>query len=121
MSYLGKKVTDKWHDFRNENKEQLNEALDVKFESLKDPSDYDRDWGKLFTKLASYYTIDYGVSESHMYDWNSRANYQAAIKEYHNHMSKIAKKLNASVKDLGDVHKVWDKILTKHRKNDRKV
>ena len=114
-----KKMMDTWHYFRNEDKEQLNEALDVKFDALSDPSDYDRDWGALFTKLASYYTIDYGVSESQMYDWNDQRNYDSAIKEYHNHMSKIAKKLNASVNELGNVYKVWNKIHEKHRKKDR--
>ena len=53
-----------------------------------------------------------------MYDWNSRANYQAATKEYHTHMGKVAKKLNTAVKELDDLYKLWDKILEKHRKND---
>ena len=119
MSYPTKKMMDKWHDFRNEDKEQLNEALDVKFAALKDPSDYPRDWGALFEKLASYYTIDYGVSESQMYDWNDQRNYNSAIKEYHDHMSKIAKKLNASVKELDGVYNVWWKIYEKYRKKDR--
>ena len=114
-----KKMMDKWHDFRNEDKEQLNETLDVKFTALKDPTYYDRDWGDLFQKLSSAYLVDYGYSESHMYDWKDQRNFDSAVKEYNNHMSKIAKKLNASVKDLGDLHKVWWKIYEKHRKKDR--
>ena len=90
-----KKVMDKWHDFRNEDKEQLNETLDVKFTALKDPTYYDRDWGDLFQKLSSAYLVDYGYSESHMYDWKDQRNFDSAVKEYNNHMSKIAKKLNA--------------------------
>ena len=77
-----------------------------------------RDWGKIFDQLSSSRTIDYGPRESEMYGWNSRANYQAATKEYHAHMNKIAKKLNSVVKELGDSWKVWGKIITKHRKND---
>ena len=53
-----------------------------------------------------------------MYDWNSRANYQAATKEYHTHMSKVAKKLNTATKELDGLYKVWNKIIDKHRKND---
>ena len=108
----------KLKDILNENKEQLNETLDVKFTALKDPSDYPRDWGDLFQKLSSTYLVDYGVSESQMYDWNDQRNYNSAIKEYHNHMSKIAKKLNASVKELDGVSKMWWKILEKYRKKD---
>ena len=109
----------KYKDILNENKEQLNETLDVKFTALKDPSDYPRDWGDLFQKLSSTYLVDYGVSESQMYDWNDQRNYNSAIKEYHNHMSKIAKKLNASVKELDGVYNVWGKIYEKYRKKDR--
>ena len=109
----------KLKDILNENKEQLNETLDVKFTALKDPSDYPRDWGDLFQKLSSTYLVDYGVSESQMYDWNDQRNYDSAIKEYHNHMSKIAKKLNASVKELDGVYNVWWKIYEKYRKKDR--
>ena len=50
-----------------------------------------------------------------MYDWNSRANYQAATKEYHAHMSKMAKKLNSVVGELEGSYKVWNKILKKHK------
>ena len=109
----------KLKDILNENKEQLNETLDVKFTALKYPSDYPRDWGDLFQKLSSTYLVDYGVSESQMYDWNDQRNYNSAIKEYHNHMSKIAKKLNASVKELDGVYNVWWKIYEKYRKKDR--
>ena len=109
----------KLKDILNENKEQLNETLDVKFTALKDPSDYPRDWGDLFQKLSSTYLVDYGVSESQMYDWNDQRNYNSAIKEYHNHMSKIAKKLNASVKEMDGVYNVLWKIYEKYRKKDR--
>ena len=90
--------------------------------TLKDVSYYGRDWGQIFKDLgAGYPRIDYGPRESDMYDWNSRANYQAATKEYHAHMAKVAKKLNIAVKELDGLYGVWDKIIKKHRKNDRKV
>jgi hypothetical protein len=53
-----------------------------------------------------------------MYDWNSRANYQATTKEYHAHRTKMAKKLNKVVGELEGSWKVWNKILKKHRNND---
>jgi hypothetical protein len=55
-----------------------------------------------------------------MYDWNSRANYQATTKEFHAHMDKMGKKLNSALKGMEDTWKVWDKILKKHRKNDER-
>ena len=36
-------------------------------------------------------------------------------------MSKVAKKLNTATKELDGLYKVWNKILEKHRKNDRKM
>ena len=105
-----------------ENKEQINEESLPKFQALKDVSYYGRDWGQIFKDLgAGYPRIDYGPRESDMYDWNSRANYQAATKEYHAHMTKVAKKLNTATKELDGLYGVWDKIIDKHRKNDRKV
>ena len=113
----------KLKDILNEDKEQLKEGRttdSVKFVIPSDVSYYDRDWGKQFEQLArSPIVVDYGVSESHMYEWNDQRNYDIAIKEYNNHMKKIAKKLNASVKELGDVYNVWWKIYEKHRKKDR--
>ena len=113
----------KLKDILNEDKEQLKEGRttdSVKFVIPSDVSYYDRDWGKQFEQLArSPIVVDYGVSESQMYDWNDQRNYNSAIKEYHNHMSKIAKKLNASVKELDGVYNVWWKIYEKYRKKDR--
>ena len=110
----------KLKELLKEEKEQINEGSLPKFQALKDVSYYDRDWGKQFEQLArSPIVVDYGVSESHMYEWNDQRNYDSAIKEYNNHMKKIAKKLNASVKELGDVYNVWWKIYQKHRKKDR--
>ena len=114
-----KELVEKDHRF---NKEQINEGSLPKFQALKDVSYYGRDWGQIFKDLgAGYPRIDYGPRESDMYDWNSRANYQAATKEYHAHMTKVAKKLNTATKELDGLYGVWDKIIDKHRKNDRKV
>ena len=100
----------------------INEGNLPKFEVPGDVSYFDRDWGKIFKGLGTGYPrIDYGPRESDMYDWNSRANYQAATTEYRKHMDKVAKKLNTAVKELDGLYGVWDKILKKHRKNDRKV
>ena len=112
----------KLKELLKEAKEQINEGSLPTFQSLKDVSNYDRNWGQIFKDLGTGYPrIDYGPRESDMYDWNSRANYQAATKEYHAHMTKVAKKLNTAIKELDGLYKVWDKITTKHRKNDRKV
>jgi len=98
---------------QNKPKEQITEESLPKFQSLKDVSYYGRDWGKVFKELGSGYPrLDYGPRESDMYDWNSRANYQAATKEYHTHMSKVAKKLNTATKELDGLY------IDKHRKND---
>ena len=114
-----KELVEKDHRF---NKEQINEGNLPKFQALKDVSYYGRDWGQIFKDLgAGYPRIDYGPRESDMYDWNSRANYQAATKEFHTHMAKVAKKLNTATKELDGLYGVWDKIIDKHRKNDRKV
>ena len=108
----------KLKELLKEEKEQVNEASLPKLKVPSDVSYYNRDWEPVFKEWGN---IDFGPRESEMYDWNSRANYQAATKEYHAHMTKVAKKLNTAVKELDGLYKVWDKILTKHRKNDRKV
>ena len=104
---------------QNKPKEIINEGSLPKFEALKDVSDYDRDWGQTFKDIGrGYPKLDYGPRENDMYDWNSRANYQATTKEFHEHMKKMAKKLNSVVGELEGSWKVWNKILKKHRKND---
>jgi len=101
------------------NKKPINESV-PKFVVPDDVSYYDRDWGEAFKQLGKGYpNIDYGPRESDMYDWNSRANYQAATKEYSAHMKKVAAKLNAAISPIDSVWKVWHKILKKHRKNDK--
>ena len=99
-------------------KQSIKESNLPKFIVPGDVSYYDKHWGDTFKELASPRAIDYGPRESDMYDWNSRANYQAATKEYHTHMTKIAKKLNSIVGELEGSYKVWNKILKKHRNND---
>ena len=109
----------KLKELLKESKEQINEGSLPQFQALKDVSYYGRDWGQIFKDLGTGYPrIDYGPRESDMYDWNSRANYQAATKEFHTHMTKMAKKLNSVVGELEGSYKVWHKILKKHRKND---
>ena len=115
----------KWRNFRldelypqDKPKEPIKESKLPKFIVPGDVSYYDKHWGDTFKELASPRAIDYGPRESDMYDWNSRANYQAATKEYHTHMSKVAKKLNTATKELDGLYKVWNKIIDKHRKND---
>ena len=104
---------------QNKPKETIKESKLPKFQALKDVSYYDRDWGQTFKDIGrGYPRLDYGPRENDMYDWNSRANYQAATKEYHTHMSKVAKKLNTAVKELDGLYKVWNKVIDKHRKND---
>jgi hypothetical protein len=103
-----------------ESKEPIKEAYSSKiptFGALKDVSEYGYKWGKLFGEMEN---IDFGPRESDMYDWNSRANYQATTKEFHAHMDKMGKKLNSALKGMEDTWKVWDKILKKHRKNDER-
>ena len=106
---------------QNKPKETIKESKLPKFIVPGDVSYYDKHWSDTFDELGSYRAIDYGPRESDMYDWNSRANYQAATKEYHAHMTKVAKKLNTATKELDGLYGVWDKIIDKHRKNDRKV
>ena len=123
--YLKREFGDKLPTFsgvmkqHQESKEIINEESLPKFRALKDVSYYDRDWGQTFKDIGrGYPRLDYGPRENDMYDWNSRSNYQAATKEYHTHMSKVAKKLNTAVKELDGLYKVWNKIIDKHRKND---
>ena len=111
----------KLKDLLKEEKEQLNERIKTPFMvHPTDPDQTERHWVKVFKELAKGHgaVMHYGPRESDMYDWNSRANYQAATKEYHAHMTKVAKKLNTATKELDGLYGVWDKILKKHRKND---
>ena len=103
---------------QNKPKEPIEESKLPKFIVPGDVSYYDKHWADTFDELGSYRAIDYGPRESDMYDWNSRANYQAATKEYHAHMTKMAKKLNKVVEELEGSWKVWNKVIDKHRKND---
>ena len=103
-----------------DDKEPIKESKLPKFIVPGDVSYYDKHWGDTFDELGNHRAIDYGPRESDMYDWNGPANYQAATKEYHTHMTKIAKKLNSVVGELEGSWKVWDKILKKHRNNDRR-
>ena len=103
-----------------ESKEPIKESNLPKFIVPGDVSYYDKHWGDTFDELGNHRAIDYGPRESDMYDWNSRANYQATTKEFHAHMDKMGKKLNSALKGMEDTWKVWDKILKKHRKNDER-
>jgi len=107
----------KLKELLKEEKEQVNEASLPKLKVPSDVSYYNRDWEPVFKEWGN---IDFGPRESEMYDWNSRANYQAATKEYHAHMAKVATKLNAGIKGLEGAGDKWRKIIEKHRKNDRK-
>ena len=101
---------------QNKPKETIKEASMPGFGTPTDVSYYYNTWGEIFAQLSRF--NDYGPRESDMYDWNSRANYQATTKEYHAHMKKVAKKFNSAVGELENAHKAWNKILKKHRKND---
>ena len=101
---------------QNKPKEPIKEASIPGFGTTTDVSYYYNTWGEIFAQLSRF--NDYGPRESDMYDWNGPANYQAATKEFHTHMTKIAKKLNSVVGELEGSWKVWNKILKKHRKND---
>ena len=102
---------------QTEEKESITEALTSKLQVPKDVSYYSRDWEKVF---KSWGDVDYGPTESDMYDWNSRANYQAATTEYNKHMTKVANKLNTAARGLDDASQKWRHILAKHRRNDRR-
>ena len=105
---------------QNKPKETIKESKLPKFIVPGDVSYYDKHWGDTFDELGNHRAIDYGPRESDMHDWNSRANYQATTKEYHAHMTKMAKKLNSVVGELEGSYKAWNKILKKHRNNDRR-
>ena len=111
----------KLKDLLNEEKEQLNESLNTKFEVHSDPDKTERAFVDAFKELAKGHgnVIDYGPRESAMYDWNNRSHYDAAIKEYNVYMNKIANQLNSAVKDMNNIYKVWGKISDKHRKQDK--
>jgi hypothetical protein len=102
---------------QTEEKESINETLTGKLQVPKDVSYYDRDWSKVFDTWAN---ARYGPSESDMYDWKSRANYQAATTEYNKHMTKVANKLNVAARGLDEASQKWRHILAKHRRNDRR-
>ena len=103
---------------QNKPKEPIKEASIPGFGTTTDVSYYYNTWGEIFSQLSRF--NDYGPRESDMYDWNGPANYQAATKEFHTHMKKVAKKLNSAVGELEGSYKAWNKILKKHRNNDRR-
>ena len=103
---------------QNKPKEIVKEA---KLPQLKVPSDvsyYNRDWGNVFKKWADTYH-PYGPRESDMYDWNDRSNYDKVVKEFNAEMGHVAAVINKAIKPLEKSWKVWNKILEKHRHNDR--
>ena len=103
---------------QNKPKEPIKEASMPGFGTPTDVSYYYNTWGEIFAQLSRF--NDYGPRESDMYDWNGPANYQAATKEFDTHMKKVAKKLNSAVGELEGSYKAWNKILKKHRNNDRR-
>ena len=108
--------------YESVNEGKLNESLNTKFEvHPTDPDQTERSFVAVFKELAKGHgpVIDYGPRETAMYDWNNQSNYDAAIKEYNKHMNKIAKQLNATVKDMNNTWKVWGKISDKYRKKDQ--
>ena len=103
---------------REEIKRSLNEAKLPQLQTPSDVSYYDRDWGEVFKAWANRRNVDYGPRESQMYDWKDRSHYDDAVKEYHSHMEKVAKKFNEASKGLEEVYKVWNKIIDKYRRKD---
>ena len=103
---------------KEEIKRSLNEAKLPQLQTPSDVSYYDRDWGEVFKAWANRHNVDYGPRESQMYDWKDRSHYDDAVKEYHSHMEKVAKKFNEASKGLEDVYKVWNKIIDKYRRKD---
>ena len=111
----------KLKDLLKEEKEQLNERIKTPFMvHPTDPDQTERHWVKVFKELAKGHgaVTHYGPRESDMYDWNDRSNYRDAIQEYNKYMTGISIKLNAAVKDMNNIWKVWDKISNKYRKKD---
>ena len=101
---------------QTEEKESITEALTTKLQTPSDVSYYNRDWEKVF---KSWGDVNYGPSESDMYDWNVRQNYTAVVKEFNAHMTKVAKKLNVAVRGLDDASQKWRHLMGKHRRKDR--
>ena len=103
---------------QNKPKETIKEASMPGFGTPTDVSYYYNTWGEIFAQLSRF--NDYGPRENDMYDWDDRRHYDDVVKEYHAHMKKIAKKLNSAVGELEGSYKAWNKILKKHRNNDRR-
>ena len=103
-----------------EQKQPVNEELKRGFMVHSDPDATEKDWKSQFKLLAQGHPqpISYGPRESDIYDWNDRSNYRDAIIEYNKYMTGISIKLNAAVKDMNNIWKVWDKISNKYRKKD---
>ena len=110
----------KLKDLLKEEKESINEELKRGFMVHSDPDATERDWKLQFKELSKGHPqpISYGPRESDIYDWNDRSNYRDAIQEYNKYMTGISIKLNAAVKDMNNIWKVWDKISNKYRKKD---
>jgi hypothetical protein len=106
---------------RPASKGAINEGSNVKFEVHSDPDKTERSFVAGFEELAKGHgrIIDYGPRESDIYDWNSRKNYDLAIKEYNTYMTKIAMRLNSTVHDMNQIWKKWDVIRTKYRNKDK--
>ena len=113
-------VDDIAKNYQNKKKQPVNEELKRGFMVHSDPDATEKDWKSLFKLLAQGHPqpISYGPRESDIYDWNDRSNYRDAIQEYNKYMTGISIKLNAAVKDMNNIWKVWDKISNKYRKKD---
>ena len=114
-------VDDIAKNYQNKKKQPVNEELKRGFMVHSDPDATEKDWKSQFKLLAQGHPqpISYGPRESDIYDWNDRSNYRDAIQEYNKYMTGISIKLNAAVKDMNNIWKVWDKISNKYRKKDR--
>ena len=108
--------SEKFEDYTNEEKESINEELTTKLQPPSDVSYYSRDWEKVF---KSWGDVNYGPTESDMYDWNVRQNYTAVVKEFNAHMTKVAHKLNMAARGLDEASQKWRHILAKHRRKDK--
>jgi len=106
----------KLKELLKEEKEQVNEASLPKLKVPSDVSYYNRDWEKEF---KSWGDVNYGPTESDMYDWNDRSNYDKVVKEFNAEMGHVAAVLNKASKGLQDPYKKWNKIMDKYRKKDR--
>ena len=113
-------VDDIAKNYQNKKKQPVNEELKRGFMVHSDPDATEKDWKSQFKLLAHGHPqpISYGPRESDIYDWNDRSNYRDAIQEYNKYMTGISIKLNAAVKDMNNIWKVWDKISNKYRKKD---